>query len=101
MPVLRSDANIHFTTAAMEEKKDIIEELLQKQKELAAFTCQKFILEPSIRIYLRFIVTVCNSNFSGCLFNHIENKNYETEEFTSLFAEKLDNYMCKNLGIDF
>ena len=63
IPVVRSDTDIDFTTAAMEGNKEIIKELFQKQKELPAFTCQNFILQPNIHIYLMFIITVCNYIF--------------------------------------
>ena len=48
-----------------------------------------------------FIITVCNIDFSEFLFDSIENKYYAMEDFTSFLAEKLDDYMCQNIGIDF
>ena len=95
------DNSIDFTTATTEKKKEIIVELFQKQKELASFKCNNFILDPSVRIYLMFIITVCNTDFSEFLFDSIENKYYAMEDFTSFLAKKLNDYMCQNIGIEF
>ena len=48
-----------------------------------------------------FIITVCWADFFQHLFNSIENKKYEMEQFTVFFSKKLDDYMCQNIGIDF
>ena len=56
VPVEKTGDYIDFSNATDEEIKNEIITLFQKQKQLAAFTCQNFTLDPNIRINLMCII---------------------------------------------
>lgn len=64
----------NFANATDEEVKGEIVTLFQSQKQLAAFICQHFMLDPDIRIYQMFIIAVANSDFAKYLYSSIEKK---------------------------
>ena len=74
MPVEKTDDFINFANATVEEVKEEIVTLFQRQKRLPAFTCQHFMLDRDIRIYQMFIIAVANSDFAKYLYSSIEKK---------------------------
>ena len=101
MPVIKTKNYINFLTAKPEEKLDYVLELIDKQKELTSFTIQNVDLKPNVRVYLEFVIVICNDTFCKILFNSIKNEICTMEDFLALYSKKLDQYIIENMEIDF
>ena len=101
MPIIRTENIIDFTSCKVQEKMEIVFELLEKQKKLAAFTSESLNLTPSVNSYLQFVIAICNATFSAIIFHSFENKTYTFEELLSFYSKKLDEYIIENVETDF
>ena len=101
MLVIKTKNYINFLTAKPEEKLDYVLELIDKQKELTSFTIQNVDLKPNVRVYLEFVIVICNDTFCKILFNSIKNEICTMEDFLALYSKKLDQYIIENMEIDF
>ena len=101
MLVIKTKNYINFLTAKPEEKLDCVLELIDKQKELTSFTIQNVDLKTNVRVYLEFVIVICNDTFCKILFNSIKNEICTMEDFLALYSKKLDQYIIENMEIDF
>lgn len=69
MPVLQSQDFIDFSNATLDDKIDIVFELLDKQRNLARLSCENIELSLEVRTLLQFIIVICNTNFAVVLVN--------------------------------
>ena len=90
MPIIQSNSQFDFTNATLEEKKDLIEKLLKKQKDLANFSLENYPNNTELRVHLTFFQMVCSSRFGEYFSGFIPNRVFDENEFTSLFATELD-----------
>ena len=95
MPIIQSSTDFDFTNSTVEEKKELITKLLNKQKELANFLIQTYPTDIDLRIHLMFITMICSTTFGECFCNFIPNQVLSEDEFASLFASKLDDYLSQ------
>ena len=95
MPIIQSSTDFDFTNSTVEEKKELITKLLNKQKELANFLIQTYPTDIDLRIHLMFITMICSTTFGEYFCNFIPNQVLSEDEFASLFASKLDDYLSQ------
>ena len=53
------------------------------------------------RIFLQFIIVICNTNFAVVLVNFIENRVYSDIDFLTFYSRKLDEELDENIEINF
>ena len=93
MVIIQTEQIFDFTIATIEEKKDLINKLFIKQKQLATLTINCLNPSSELFIYLMFIVALCKSDFSDFFYHHIPNQIVDSDDFASLFPAKRDEYM--------
>ena len=101
MPVLQSQDFIDFSNATLDEKIDLVYELLDKQRELAQLTLENGIFSSEVEMLLKFIIVICNTNFAVMLLRSIENKVYAAPKFLFPYSRKPDEDIEENMEIDF
>ena len=69
--------------------------MLDKQKELANFLIQNYPADIDLRIQLMFITMTCSSTFGDYFCDLIPNQVLSEDEFASLHASKLDDYLSE------
>ena len=101
MPVIQEQEFIDFSNATLDEKVQFIFDLLNRQTNIARYTLEHGnLLNEQVRIYLRFIIVVCNTNFTAAMTSSLENKTYSYADFLSLYSVKLDEQIDE-LDTDF
>ena len=58
-------------------------------------------LKKEKRIFLQFIIVICNTNFAVVLVNFIENRVYSDIDFLTFYSRKLDEELDENIEINF
>ena len=102
MPVFQSQDFIDFSTLTLDEKIDFMYELLDRQRDAAPFTLENSDnLTKEKRIFLQFIIVICNTNFAVVLVNFIENRVYSDIDFLTFYSRKLDEQLDENIEIIF
>ena len=101
MPVLQSQDFIDFSNATLDKKIDLVYELLNKQRELARLTLENGNFSSEVEMLSKFIIVICNTNFTVMLLRSIENKVYTAPKFLFLYSRKLDEHIDENMEIDF
>lgn len=101
MPALQTDDIIDFSNSTLDEKIDVVFELLDRQRDLAHFTCENANISSDARTFLLFIIVICNTNFAVVLVNSLENRLYSYAEFLLLYSRKLDEYIEEKIEVDF
>lgn len=101
MPVLQSQDFIDFSNATLDEKIDLVYELLDKQRELARLTLENGNFSSEVETLLKFIIVVCNTNFAVMLLRSIENKIYTALEIFFFIRENLTNILKRTWRLIF
>ena len=101
MPVLQSQDFIDFSNATLDEKIDLVYELLDKQRELARLTLANGNFSSEVETLLKFIIVICNTNFAVMLLHSIENKIYTAPEFFFFIRENLTNILKRTWRLIF
>ena len=101
MPVLQSQDFVDFSNATLDDKIDIIFELLDKQRNLARLSYENTELPLEVRTLLQFIIVICNTNLAVVLVNSKENRLYLDVEFLELYPRKLHEQISENMEVDF
>ena len=101
MPVLQSQDFIDFSNATLDEKIDLVYELLDKQRELARLTLENGNFSSEVETLLKFIIVICNTNFAVMLLRSIENKIYTAPEIFFFIRENLTNILKRTWRLIF
>ena len=102
MPVFQSQDFIDFSTGTLDEKIDFMYELLDRQRDAAPFTLENSDnLTKEKRIFLQFIIVICNKNFVVVLVTFIENRFFSGIDFLTFYSRKLDEQLDENIEIIF
>ena len=101
MPVLQSQDFIDFSNATLDEKIDLVYELLDKERELARLTLENGNFSSEVETLLKFIIVICNTNFAVMLLRSIENKIYTAPEFFFFIRENLTNILKRTWRLIF
>ena len=65
MPIIQDNENFDFSNCTIEEKKDLIVRLLNRQKRIAYFLIQNYTSNIGLRIHLMFTIMICESSFAS------------------------------------
>lgn len=101
MPVLQSQDFIDFSNATLDEKIDLVYELLDKQRELARLTLENGNFSSEVETLLKFIIVIYNTNFAVMLLRSIENKIYTAPEIFFFIRENLTNILKRTWRLIF
>ena len=101
MPVLQSQDFIDFSNATLDEKIDLVYELLDKQRELARLTLENGNFSSEVETLLKFIIVICNTNFAVMLLRSIENKIYTAPKIFFFIRENLTNRLKRTWRLIF
>lgn len=101
MPVLQSQDFIDFSNATLDEKIDLVYELLDKERELARLTLENGNFSSEVETLLKFIIVICNTNFAVMLLRSIENKIYTAPEIFFFIRENLTNILKRTWRLIF
>ena len=98
MVLTQTDETFDFTNATDQEKKDLIIKLFNKQKELALFLLfPYFPVDSDLRLAVSFtyhLLSISCSNFGDFFYQQITNGVMNSDDFSSLFAQKLDDHIA-------
>ena len=101
MPVLQSQDFIDFSNATLDEKIDLVYELLDKERELARLTLENGNFSSEVETLLKFIIVIYNTNFAVMLLRSIENKIYTAPEIFFFIRENLTNILKRTWRLIF
>ena len=93
MSIIRDNENFDFSNCTIEEKKDLIINLLNRQKELAFFLIESYPTDIALRIHLMFVIMICSLNVADYFVDYIPDSVISEDEFTALFAVRLNDYL--------
>ena len=92
MSIIQNGNGFDFSNSTLEDKKELIAKLINKQRELSAFLANQYPMDLVLNSHLTFITNICSVDFGNYLVNFIPNRFLTEDEFAALFATKLDEY---------
>ena len=92
MSIIQNGNGFDFSNSTLEDKKELIAKLINKQRQLSAFLANQYPMDLVLNSHLTFITNICSVDFGNYLVNFIPNRFLTEDEFAALFATKLDEY---------
>ena len=90
------------TTVAFFNRQNRLHVWIVRQTKRRSFTLENSDnLTKEKRIFLQFIIVICNTNFAVVLVNFIENRVYSDIDFLTFYSRNLDEELDENIEINF